>query len=38
MVFSSIDSGVVWADPGLDITTDVIKKLDAGRRRRRPRQ
>jgi len=29
MVFSSIDSGVVWADPGLDITTDIIKKLDA---------
>jgi outer membrane protein len=28
MVFSSIDSGVVWADPGLDITTDIIKKLD----------
>ena len=29
MVFSSVDSGVVWADPGLDITTDIIKKLDA---------
>lgn len=29
MVFSSIDSGVVWADPGLDITTDVVKRLDA---------
>jgi outer membrane protein len=29
MVFSSIDSGVVWADPGLDITTDIIKRLDA---------
>jgi outer membrane protein len=29
MVFSSIDSGVVWADPGLDITSDIIKKLDA---------
>jgi outer membrane protein len=28
MVFSQADSGVVWADPGLDITTDVIKKLD----------
>jgi outer membrane protein len=28
MVFSSIDSGVVWADPGLDITNDIIKKLD----------
>jgi outer membrane protein len=29
MVFSQSDSGVVWANPGLDITTDVIKKLDA---------
>src|SRR5690349_5937032 len=29
MVFSSLDSGVVWADPGLDITADVVKKLDA---------
>jgi outer membrane protein len=29
MVFSSIDSGVVWAEPGLDITADVVKKLDA---------
>jgi outer membrane protein len=29
MVFSSVDSGVVWADPGLDITSDIIKKLDA---------
>jgi outer membrane protein len=29
MVFSSIDSGVVWADPGLDITADVVKRLDA---------
>jgi outer membrane protein len=29
MVFSSIDSGVVWAEPGLDITTDIVKKLDA---------
>src|SRR5690349_4383413 len=28
MVFSSIDSGVVWADPGLDITADIIKRLD----------
>jgi outer membrane protein len=29
MVFSSMDSGVVWADPGLDITSDVVKRLDA---------
>lgn len=29
MVFSSTDSGVVWAEPGLDITNDIVKKLDA---------
>jgi Skp family chaperone for outer membrane proteins len=29
MVFSQADSGVVWANPGLDITGDVIKRLDA---------
>jgi outer membrane protein len=29
MVFSQADSGVVWANPGLDITADVIKRLDA---------
>lgn len=28
-IFNGPDSGMVWADPGLDITTDVIKKLDA---------
>lgn len=27
-VFSQIDSGIVWAEPGLDITNDVIKKFD----------
>lgn len=29
LVFSSLDSGIVWADAGLDITADVVKKLDA---------
>ena len=28
-IFNAPDSGIVWADPGLDITTDVIKRLDA---------
>ena len=28
MVFSLRDSGVAWADPGLDISQDVIKKLN----------
>lgn len=29
MLFSAADSGVVWADGGLDITSDVIKRFDA---------
>ena len=28
-VFNGPDAGLVWADPALDITADVIKKLDA---------
>lgn len=31
MVFSRFDSGLVWADMGLDITTDVIKRFDAAK-------
>jgi outer membrane protein len=30
ILFSAADSGIVWADPGLDITADVIKKFDTG--------
>ena len=30
MIFSSADAGLVWGEPGLDITTEVIKKFDAG--------
>ena len=29
LLFSVVDSGLVWADPALDITTDVIQKFDA---------
>lgn len=29
VLFSQVDSGLVWADPGLDLTNDVIKRLDA---------
>ena len=29
-IFNGPDSGLVWADLGLDISGDVIKKLDAG--------
>lgn len=28
MVFSAADSGLVWADPGLDLTTEVIRAFD----------
>ena len=28
MVFNATESGLVWADPGLDLTADVIKALD----------
>jgi outer membrane protein len=30
-IFNAPDSGIVWADPGLDITADVIKRLDAAK-------
>ena len=29
LLLSRSDAGVVWADPGLDLTSDVVKKLDA---------
>jgi outer membrane protein len=29
MVFSQADSGLVWADTGLDITLDVVRRFDA---------
>ena len=29
-IFNGPDSGLVWADLGLDISADIIKKLDAG--------
>jgi len=29
MVFSQADSGLVWADTGLDVTGDVIRRFDA---------
>jgi len=29
MLFSSMDSGLLWADPALDLTTEVIRQLDA---------
>ena len=31
LVFNASESGIAWAAPGLDLTADVIKKLDAGK-------
>jgi outer membrane protein len=31
-IFNGPDSGLVWADGGLDITNEVIKKLDGGQK------
>jgi outer membrane protein len=30
MVFSYGDSGLLWAEPALDLTADVIKRIDSG--------
>ncbi len=29
MLLSQTDAGMVWADPGLDLTSDIIKRFDA---------
>jgi hypothetical protein len=29
ILFSQADAGIVWADPSLDVTADVIKRFDA---------
>ena len=29
MIFSAADSGLVWADTGLDLTAEVVKRMDA---------
>ena len=29
MLFNAVESGIAWASPGLDLTADVVKKLDA---------
>lgn len=30
VIFSGADAGIIWADPGLDLTQEVVKRLDAG--------
>jgi len=29
ILFSALDAGIVWADAGLDLTTEVIRRFDA---------
>jgi outer membrane protein len=29
ILFSAADAGIIWAEPGLDLSTDAIKRLDA---------
>src|SRR6266850_4836329 len=29
ILFSALDAGIIWADAGLDLTTEVIRKFDA---------
>jgi outer membrane protein len=31
LVFNASDAGFAWVDPGLDLSTEIIKKLDAGK-------
>ena len=30
VLFSAGDSGLIWAEPGIDLTLDAVKRLDAG--------
>jgi outer membrane protein len=30
ILFSAADAGVIWAEPGLDLTMEAVKKMDAG--------
>ncbi len=31
VIFSAGDAGMIWADPGLDLTQEVVKRLDTGK-------
>lgn len=31
MLLSQVDAGIVWADPGLDLTDEIVKKLDGAK-------
>ena len=30
ILFSAADAGVIWAEAGLDLTLDAVKKMDGG--------
>jgi outer membrane protein len=38
MVFSIADSGILWPDPGLDLTAEVIKRFDAAAKTGTPKK
>jgi outer membrane protein len=38
MVFSIADSGILWPDPGLDLTAEVIKRFDAAAKAGTPKK
>ncbi len=38
LVFNSVDAGLAWAEPGLDISGEVIKKLDSSKPATSPKQ
>ena len=38
MVFSIADSGILWPDPGLDLTAEVIKRFDAASKSGSPKK
>jgi hypothetical protein len=31
VLFSAGDAGVIWIEPGIDITLDAVKRMDAGK-------
>jgi Skp family chaperone for outer membrane proteins len=35
-LFSGADAGLIWAEPGLDLTLEAVKKLDAGKAAPKP--
>jgi Skp family chaperone for outer membrane proteins len=38
LVFNTADAGLAWVDPGLDLSSEVIKKLDSPKPAAPPKQ